>query len=165
MAPTSTRPARQESKKNGAHSCFCSRRKFLQISAPSALALKLVNKPPSHMAQRLFKLLPLCSWSECICAQATFKSRVLGFLQLSGSSGVKALLPGFLGAHLSSAGPQSGMFSERLEIPRSPERTSAFAKSLLLKGYHTGMLFLITPHLCATSYLYQCGLFFIYLQL
>lgn len=56
--PTSTGPARQESKISGAHRYFCSQRKFLQIPAPLVPALKLVSESLSPIAQVLFKLLP-----------------------------------------------------------------------------------------------------------
>lgn len=47
----------------GAWEHFHPKRKFLQLSALLANAVKLVSKS-SHMAQELFKLLPLCWVSE-----------------------------------------------------------------------------------------------------
>lgn len=131
MVPTSTRPARWESKKNGTYLHFCFKIKFLQSPAPSAHALKKANKS-SYMTQELFKLLPLGVSASVHRLLLRIEFRIsTALLELSYAEAFWELI-------FPVQVPRVGMSNVGLEIPCSPGRTSTFVISLLLKGYHTG---------------------------
>lgn len=153
--------------------CFCSWRKFLEIPAPPAHSLKLVNNSPSCTVQALFKLLPLCWISEwvslCVCP-LTVESQFLVGLWLSRDKphSFSKLL------QLSISDFQSQMLWQLIfpmQIPRIWDaqsgawnpcfsgRTSSPVTSLRLVGYTLRAWVLARPHLCP-SYPYQCGLHF-----